>query len=184
MHARSRPLVTISQAPDTTSPLSSWEGSQLGKCQPSIVIACLRALLQTASAGATSSSDHTCACGHGHCRRACQLSRSSAIGTFHEKTQGCQAFHRQDTVSIGTVFRVRQVLPSSLRESDLSANPSIDIIEWDAEQMVMGLQRYYALRNEADDTISSPCPPRHSPLSSHSHQSHVISPSLRIISFI
>lgn len=36
----------------------------------------------------------------------------------------------------------------------MSAEPSVDVVEWDDEKLVLGLRKYYALRNEANDTIS------------------------------
>jgi hypothetical protein len=35
-----------------------------------------------------------------------------------------------------------------------SAEPSVEVVEWDDERMVVGLRKYYALRSEADETIS------------------------------
>ena len=151
---RTRPFVTLSQPPDTTPPLSSSEGSQSGESQSSIDVARLKVLLQTASAGATCSSARARSRGHGHRRRASQVSRSSAIGTIHEENPGLSNSpspgHRSNRNSFQTVSSA----PPSPREPDLGMNHSVDVVEWDDEQMVVGLRRYYALRSEADETIS------------------------------
>ncbi|KAF8483145.1 hypothetical protein JB92DRAFT_1651529 [Gautieria morchelliformis] len=152
--SRARPLVTISQPPDTTPPLSSSEGSQSGGSQSSIDIARLKALLQTASAGVNSASSRTRARGHGHRRRTSQMSRLSTIGTIQEENPGLSNSPSPGRRSTRNSFQSVSSYPPSPREPDSGAEPMVDVVEWDDEQMVSGLRRYYALRSEADDTIS------------------------------
>ncbi|KAF8580290.1 hypothetical protein K439DRAFT_1637168 [Ramaria rubella] len=154
VRARSRPLVTISQPPDTTPPLSSSEGSQSGESQSSIDIVRLKVLLQTASAGSKSSTARARARGRGHRRRASQMSRSSAIATIQEENPGLTNSPSPDRRANRDSFESSSSFQPSLREPEPLLEPSVDIVEWDDEHMVVGLRKYYALRSEADETIS------------------------------
>lgn len=151
--SRARPIVTISQPPDTTPSLSSSEGSQSGS-QSSIDIARLKVLLQTVSAGATSSNSRARTRGHGHPRRMSQISRASMIGTIHEENPGLSNSPSPSHNSNRNSFQSVSSAPPFPREPEASVEPRVDVVEWDDERTVLGLRKYYALRNEAHDTIS------------------------------
>jgi len=153
--ARTRPTVMISQPPDTTPPLSSSEGSQSGGSQSSIDIGRLKFLLQTASAGQSSSNTRSRvrARGQGHRRRPSQMSHSSIIvDTIQEEIPALShsPSPSTDMRSNRNSFDSVASIPPAAPEEE----PQVEIMEWDDERVVLGLRRYYALRNEADETIT------------------------------
>ncbi|GJJ13064.1 hypothetical protein Clacol_007313 [Clathrus columnatus] len=162
-----KPIVTISHPPETTPPLSSSEGS--GESQSSIDVERLTVLLQTAAAGTRSSvsrvrpGNRIRAPGQGHRRRASQVSRGSMIGTIQEETV-TNVSPRPVVVSEDDTSKARRnslegysFEPLKLKMANLSAVSEPHIIEvqgWDEERWVIGLRRYYALRNEAYEEIN------------------------------
>ncbi|KIJ56218.1 hypothetical protein M422DRAFT_63159 [Sphaerobolus stellatus SS14] len=154
--ARNRPTVMISQPPDTTPPLSSAEDSQSGGSQSSIDIGRLKALLQTASAGQSTSSSRARARarGHGHRRRPSQMSRSSIIvDTIQEENPGL-SHSPSPSADFGSNKRDSFDSVASVPQPEAEKDSQVEIVDWEDERLVLGLRKYCALRNEADETIT------------------------------
>lgn len=168
-----KPVVTITQPPDTTPPLSSSDGS--GESQSSIDVERLSVLLQTAAAGSRSSATRVRsgsrirAPGQGHRRRASQISKGSMIGTIHEEVANESprpviapnnnnlSAQRHNSLESNSSFSsepLRTPLDFEMVKGNLSEPHIIEHRQdWEEEQWVVGLRKYYALRSEADEEI-------------------------------
>lgn len=170
-----KPVVTITQPPDTTPPLSSSDGS--GESQSSIDVEKLSVLLQTAAAGTRSSATRVRsgsrirAPGQGHRRRASQVSKGSMIATIQEEVanESFRPLIAPNTNNVPTQRHSSESSSSYSSEEPLRTPLDFEMVkepgnlsepriiehrqDWEEEQWVIGLRKYYALRSEADEEI-------------------------------
>lgn len=93
--------------------------------------------------------------GQGHRRRASQAraSRSSVYETIHEEMSSSPSSPNQSIASkksSPTVCQPIFIVEPDTASLDLSPEQSI----WDDERGIVALRKYYALRNEAQDTVT------------------------------
>ena len=152
--ARSRSSTCTSSSGADTPPLSTDGSSISGGSQSSIDLAHLDSLLAhsshlpTSNTGAARTRTRLRARGQGHRRRySARLSRRSVYETIEEETNVSPA----RTMSSKSATPISQ--PVIVITSDSADLTAPDGSFWDSERDIIAIDRYYALRNEADHTV-------------------------------
>lgn len=154
--SRSSTYTTSSSGGDTP-PLSASDGASISEgSQSSIDLSELNALLSNATHPMTNAAQNRArsrARGHGHRRRISQAraSRSSVYETIPEEMSNAspaRSFASKMGSSTGQPVFI--VDPETASIDTLNPGSSV----WDEERGIVALRKYYALRDEAQDTVT------------------------------
>ena len=152
---RSRSSTCTSSSGTDTPPLSTDGSSISGGSQSSIDLAHLDSLLAhsshlpTSNTGAVRTRTRLRARGQGHRRRySARLSRHSVYETIEEETNVSPARTMMSTKSATPTSQPVIIVTSD--SADLTVS---DRSFWDSERDIIALDKYCALRNEADHTV-------------------------------
>ncbi|KAL4261714.1 hypothetical protein AB1N83_006845 [Pleurotus pulmonarius] len=160
--SRSRSSTCTSSSGGDTPPLSASDGSSIsGGSQSSIDLSQLNTMLSNAThpmsnIGRARAHARARARGHGHHRRISQarMSRSSVYETIEEEmsvtSSPARPAHEDKKATPATQQAVYIVDPEMASMLDSSPRSSM----WDDDQGLVALRRYYALRDEAEVTVT------------------------------
>ncbi|KAJ7831679.1 hypothetical protein B0H14DRAFT_2592484 [Mycena olivaceomarginata] len=155
--SRSSTITTSSSGADTP-PLSSAEGSSMSDgSRSSIDLSQINVALSNTthpmSSSTTAARMRARGCGHGHrrCYSAAptRASRSSVYETIQEE-RGTPSTIGSRKSSSPTACQGIYIVDPDSGSVDLSA----DGVDWDDERGIVALRKYYALRHEAEDTVT------------------------------
>ncbi|KAI0746236.1 hypothetical protein C8Q80DRAFT_1271161 [Daedaleopsis nitida] len=161
---RSRSSTCTSSGTDTP-PLSASDSSSVsGGSQSSIDLGQLNTLLSNATnpiSGVARARARARARGTGHRRRIdeARMSRSSVYETIHEEgsvvSSSPSSYHPTPPQSVTKQMQMSMASPVVNNDSVFIVGNDTDSVysEWDDEHGITTLRRYYALRDEAQDTV-------------------------------
>jgi serine/arginine repetitive matrix protein 2 len=156
--SRSRSSTCTSSSGGDTPPLSSSDGSSISEgSQSSIDLSHVNVILSNAThpmSNTARARARARARGHGHRRRIsqAQASRASVYETIEEEMSNASS----PTRSVSTKKSSPTVCqPVFVVEHEMASVNSASVNSvWDDERGIVALRRYYALRDEAQDTVT------------------------------